>query len=364
MEYESSDTKKFIEKNIFSKTGEAFFDFSIEMDELYSELSFIGNKLCKDYIGKDSSFYILESVQIQAVAIHEYKCILVYRGMLEFIFRISAMMIGSQRRVNSKDEHFYEPWRENIRDWLDGGELDWEDENYWWVHDEPHRIVFDSLVEGLFIFVVLHEIGHIHNLHGERRHDNNKTKSFIHKVVDSYEESDDFDRISAHAREIVADTYAFQFLLAEIKGRLFSKSIYPDVDEDGLSLGNYIYCIYLAASFFWAMSIKRPMKNNEQKDGYPSHVFRLTSIEAASLEHRVCRGIKKLTEGAVSLGMNNYIEKSLSASGDDNIIRWRETMNIPANQEHYEKICKVTNEWANLKFGVRDEDWIPVSPKC
>ncbi len=99
------------------------------------------------------------------------------------------------------------------------------------------------------------------------------------------------------------------------------------------------------------------MKNNEQNDCYPSHVFRLTAIETASLEHNICGSDR--TKDVLMMGMNNYIKHSMSASGDDRIFHWRNTMNYPANQDHYERICNITKEWANLKFGVRDEDWLP-----
>lgn len=357
MQYDANYVETYIKNSLLSKTGEAFFDFSLENEMIYSDLNMIGNGLCIEIIGDDSFFYILESTQVQAVAIHGYRTVLVYRGMLEFIFRISAMMVGSQSRLNDKDKIFYEPWRDNINAWLNGGVFDWEDERYWWIHDETSRDAFYHLVEWLFEFVVLHEIGHIHNLHGERRNDNEKAKVFIHRAVSFDEEKDESERLSAHAREIIADTYAFQFLFEDCKEHMFSKSIYPDVDEGGLLVVNYIYCIYIVASFFWAMSIIRPMKNNEQNDCYPSHAFRLTAIETASLEHNICGSDR--TKDVLMMGMNNYIKHSMSASGDDRIFHWRNTMNYPANQDHYERICNITKEWANLKFGVRDEDWLP-----
>ena len=89
-----NSVEEYIKKNIFSKTGEAFFDFSLEEDDIYSVLNDVGQVLCRKYVEGDSSFYLLDSVRVQAAAIHGYQAVLVCKGMLELIFRASAMMVG------------------------------------------------------------------------------------------------------------------------------------------------------------------------------------------------------------------------------------------------------------------------------
>lgn len=357
--------EEYIQKNIFYKTGETYFNFSTEEDYLYHQLDLIGKTLCYKYIDGHSTFHLIDSFRIQAVAIHKYQTILVFKGMLELIFRTSAMMVGAERRQKEPDGVFYEPWRNNLSLWINGGEFEWKNDEYWWLHDQMHRKAFDMLVEAMFVFLVLHEIGHLHNLHGERRHDYTEEHPspmdhiiFIHKAVEDSEEVDEAGNLDRHAREIIADTYAFQFMLSELKECFFPDSEYKGVDACALSATNYAVCIYVVASFFWALSFQRPMNNDTQNDHYPSHAFRLASIEAASLEHKICRGDNTLTRSGLEMGMKSYIIKLTCAANNNEFVEWRLSMNIPANQEHYKKICAITENWSNLMFGVRDEDWL------
>lgn len=184
MQNHKSSVEEYIQQNIFSRTGENFFDFSFEEDYLYQQLDFIGKNLCLKYVGIYSCFYLIDSFQAQAGAIHKHQCVLVYKGMLELIFRTSAMMLGAERRQNEPNEMFYEPWRDNVHLWVNGGEFEWANDQYWWIHDQTHRKAFDMLVEAMFVFLVLHEIGHIHNLHGDRRNDDAKENpSFIDHII-------------------------------------------------------------------------------------------------------------------------------------------------------------------------------------
>lgn len=355
--------EEYIQQNIFYKTGETFFDFSLGEDYLYQQLDFIGKKLCLKFVGDYSGFYLIDSYQVQAGAIHKHQVVLVYKGMLELIFRTSAVMLGAERHHKKSDENFYEPWFDNVNLWINGGEFEWSNDQYWWLHDKTHRKVFDMLVEAMFVFLVLHEIGHFHNLHGDRRNDFSKKNPlsmdniiFIHRAVGDTEAIDEAEKFDAHAREIIADTYAFQFMLSELKECLFPGSEYEGIDAGILSVKNFDVCIYVVASFFWALSFKRPMRNDSQNANYPSQVFRLASIEAASLEHKVCMRNDTLTRIALEIGMDNYIKKLTCASNNKEFIEWRLTMNIPANKDHYEKICAITKKWSNLMFGVRDEE--------
>jgi len=287
--------------------------------------------------------------------------------MLELIFRTSAMMVGAERRQKFPDEEFYEPWRNNLSYWFKDAEFDWSDERYWWIHRDDFRRAFEMLAEGLFVFLVLHEIGHLHNLHGDRRAGNSNSANpasssstdeiFVHEALGSCEALSEADRLAAHTREIIADTYAFQFMLVELRESLFPKSEYAGRDEGALRALHFGVCIYMVASLFWALSFQRPMRNDTQEDDYPSHLFRLQSIEATSLEHQLAGGNKETYLG-MTLGIQNYTEKLICAAGDEGFVFWRMTANLPANHEHYQKICEMTGEWSNIKFGVRNEDWL------
>lgn len=360
-----NSVEEYIRVNIFTKTGEAFLDFSLEEDDIYSELNDIGQMLCREYIEGDSSFYLLDSVRVQAAAIHGHQAVLVCKGMLELIFRTSAVMVGGERRQRNADEEFYEPWRNNLSSWYQYGDIEWSNKKFWWIHEEIHRKLFDMYVGGMFVFIVMHEIGHLHNLHGERRGDSSEGKLsstsdniFIHEAVRCAEEENEADSLAVHAREIIADTYAFQFMLAELEKLPPSESSFSGVDKGKLCVLNFSICIYIVASLFWALNLKRPMRNDTQEDYYPSHVFRLQSIETASLEHQICGSDNDQTRLGIILGMQNYIKNLACATGNDEFVSWRLTTSIPANYEHYQKICEITGRWSNMSFGVRDEDYL------
>ncbi|MEE4920003.1 hypothetical protein V2K23_11395 [Pseudomonas alliivorans] len=357
----------YIKRQIFSETGEAFLDLSIQEDVIYSEIDFLGRMLCQKYIEGDSSFYLLDSVQVQAAAVHGHQAVLVCKGMLDLIFRTSAMMVGAERRQKFPEDEFYEPWVNNLSYWFKSAEFDWSDERYWWLHQDDYRKAFEMLAEGLFVFLVLHEIGHIHNLHGDRRAGNSKSappssssstdEVFVHEALSGGEAMSEADRLAAHTREIIADTYAFQFMLVELRESLLPESEYIGYDEGALRSVHFGVCIYMVASLFWAFSFQRPMRNDTQEDDYPSHLFRLQSIEATSLEHQLAGGNKETYDG-MALGIQTYTQKLICAAGDEGFVSWRMAANLPANHEHYKKVCEMTNEWSNIKFGVRNEDWL------
>ncbi|MBM6447537.1 hypothetical protein JQF37_28500 [Pseudomonas sp. MIL9] len=357
----------YIKRHIFSETGEAFLDLSIQEDVIYSEFDFVGRMLCQKYIEGDSSFYLLDSVRVQAAAVHGHQAVLVCKGMLDLIFRTSAMMVGAERRQKFPEDEFYEPWRNNLSCWFKNAEFDWSDERYWWLHRDDYRSAFEILAEGLFVFLVLHEIGHLHNLHGDRRAGNSKSappssssstdEIFVHEALGGGEAMSEADRLATHTREVIADTYAFQFMLVELRECLLPESEYADRDEGALRALNFGMCIYMVASLFWALSFQRPMRNDTQEDDYPSHLFRLQSIEATSLEHQLCGGNQQMYLG-MQIGIKNYTEKLIFAAGDKGFVSWRMTADLPANHEHYQKICEMTDEWSNIKFGVRNEDWL------
>lgn len=358
---------KLLQDNIFSITGETYFKPSDHHDRLYGELNFVGEGCCSQYLEGYSSFYIIDSCQVQACAIHEKRIVLVYRGMLEFIFRTAAMMIGIERRQNEPDGKFYEPWCDSLSSWLNGNEFEWENKHYWWLDEQTQRKAFDMLVEGIFVFLVFHEIGHIRNLHGERRQNQAKEKTsptnhriITHKAVPDYEEEklNEQERLDAHTREIIADIYAFPTMISALKNCFFPEHEYPNVNPDGLSATNFGVCMYIIASYFWALSIQRPMNNNTQNEKYPSHVFRFNNIKSSCLKNKLCKGNNWLTKVAIEIGINSATSKLNSISDKDMFDRWLSAADTIANAKHYRKIEANLRNWSNERFGVRDEDWL------
>lgn len=358
---------KLLHDNIFSITGETYFKPSDYQDRLYNELNFVGECCCRQYLEGYSSFYMIDSRRVQACAIHEKQVVLVYRGMLEFIFRIAAMMVGIERRQNEPNGKFYEPWCDSLNLWLNDDEFEWENKNYWWLGEQTQRKAFDMLVEGIFVFIVFHEIGHIRNLHGVRRQNQAKEKIsptshsiFIHKAVQDSEEEklNEQERLDNHAREIVADTYAFPTMISALKDCHFPKHEYPDINPNGLSATNFGLCVYIMASYFWALSIRSPMNNSTQNERYPSHAFRFNNLKSACLNNNLCKGDICLTKLAIKIGITSAISKLNSISDTDMFDEWLSATDTITNAKHYDKILANLPNWSNERFGVRDEDWL------
>lgn len=367
MSEHSQLVEDFIREKMFSRTGETFFDYEYAEDDIYQQLNTTGIRLISTFIPGNSSFYLVESQQVQAVAIHDNHTVMVYKGMLEYIFRIVSMMAGAESRHRDPATKRFMPWEGNTGSWLQGGEFDWKNEKYWWLREPDWRQFFDKIVDMLFTFVVLHEIGHLHNLHGERRTVINKGDTpaasdnlLIHRAVEEDGDKILVDRLAGHAREIVADTFAFQFMIDEFKYVFFPELRLPSIDSalrSAMEVANFVTCLYGVAAYFWALHYRKPMANDSQLNDYPSHAFRLVSIEAASLEHGLGAGLHDRAEGQ-RLGIENYLTKLPIASGNSDFIDWRRSVDSKASEEHYFKICEIVKDWSNGFFGVRDEDWM------
>jgi hypothetical protein len=353
-----------IKASIFSKTAEQFLYCNGQDDEIYATLKLLGETLCAEYIPGQSSFYLVDGARVQAVAIHPYQTVLVCKGMLEFVFRLSSMMVGAERRQNFPDEQFYEPWCNRVWSWLNGGNLDWEDSRHWWLHDSAFRTVFNYCSKTIFTFIVLHEIGHLHHMHGARRLDKalqsgsfSVDEEVIHEAVAIHSAKTKADKISAHACEIAADTYAFQFLIDEVKSSIFDIEDYTSSGDQKTCVSSYCMAIYSVASFFWGLSFIYKMQEDAQDNDYPSHAFRLHSIETACLEHRICGMAQPHAVFALEFGMKSYTKKIICAARNEDFVHWRLKINHKQNQDHYYRICEAMSSWSNMAFGTRDEDW-------
>ena len=149
-------------------------------------------------------------------------------------------------------------------------------------------------------------------------------------------------------------------MIDKFKYVFFPELRLPGIDSalrSTMEVTNFVTCLYGVAAYFWALHYRKPMTNDSQLNGYPSHAFRLVSIEAASLEHGLGAGLHDRALGQ-KLGVENYLTKLPLASGNSDFIDWRRSVDTKASEEHYSKICKIAKDWSNGFFGVRDEDWM------
>lgn len=357
MDSQRASREEFLRSELFSRTGEAFLDCEIQPDLFFAHLQSVGEEICAEFIPGESSFHLVDGIRIQASVNHEYQAVLVYKGMLDFLFRIVSMLVGADRRKRLPEDQFYEPWSGAVGSWLSGGEFNWEDGRFWWLLDEDYRLGFDATVEGIFRFLVFHEVGHLHNMHRARREWRQSGESVhpsMHHAIDYSQEDASPDRLAAHVREIVADTYAFQFIFEFNKQRMLLLEELQAAGNEATCTVAYAISIWHVASFFWSLCFILP-SDESQKGLYPSHLFRLKAIEATSLEHGV-GGMDSLhAHQALHHAMLTYVTMLNPLSEKNEFVHWLLRTNDPVHARHYELICAEVPHWSNTAFGIRNE---------
>lgn len=322
-------------------------------DELYTTLAELGQALCTKIIPTNSQFYLLDSPARNAVGIHSLSSIVVFKGMLDFIFRIASLATAVTPCPTAPPDGAVNPWKENVGFWLEEGPFFFDNEDYWWLRTSEHRLVFELYVKNLFQFIVLHEIGHFHHLHDERK----KRLSEIlgqdtinGKIMSS---SEDY---SLHVREISADTFAFQVLWDE------SAYDITDLDSDAedsldvtiaLRSASFMLTLEIVQLYFW-LSVVSASGNTSfalAPGKYPPQAFRLQAVEATALEHAGRKIPPFLARMLLQQSMEQTRGIARKVIGDDDFLNWREKLKEPGFEEHYAIICKNMPAWSNKEFG-------------
>jgi len=330
-------------------------DFASCDDDTYRCLANIGTLLCTKMIPGDSSFYLLDSPKKQATVIHNLSVVVVFKGMLSFIFRAASLVAAATPCPTPAPAGTVTPWAENLGHWLEEGPFFFDDERFWWLQSPDHRVVFDFFVDNLFRFVVLHEIGHLHNMHSSRR------ETLLNEELLSGTNTTDVavEDLSVHLREIIADTYAFQFFLQELIEILAEDDAHTNSQKDvaiALKSASFVTALYTIQLYFWLSaaipSARASFALNSKK--YPPHAFRMQAIESTALEHinRILPSALANKSLAQAMGKTQTISQNVA--GTEDFIKWRIKLNDPAFLEHYEKICQGSPNWANRVFGVHD----------
>lgn len=358
----------------FSKHGEGFLDFGACGDDIFYRLTNIGETLCAEMIPGDSGFYLVDSLRKTGGTIHELSTVVIYKGMLNFIFRTASLAAAVTPCPTQAPAEAARPWAQNVAWWLEEGEFYFDDERYWWLQSPDRRSVFDFYAENIFRFVVLHEIGHLHNMHGARRKkplgrqfpvpapglsDGEKNDSTGLGIVDNCSVSEDGEDFSRHIREVVADTYAFQFFLhGLIEGLTEPDSQTDDSDDaaNAIKIASVIVALNFVQLYFWLSDAMPSTRTEFVLDGekYPPHAFRMQVIESALLEH----GNRILPVARIQASLEQAMKQTLTISanvaGTEDFLAWRTKLRDPVFFEHYAKICQGVPSWANGVFGVYD----------
>lgn len=139
---------------------------------------------------------------------------------------------------------------------------------------DSHLLLF--IFDGLLSFVVAHEVGHYINRHGDRE-----------KISDDIEGHRKIDRktlIESHARELVADNYAFSYLRKDIEVSI--KSSNPIIEEllpeFKSEKGAILLALLFISCYFKLMDGNSP--NSHFESTHPESAIRVHSIFATFLE--------------------------------------------------------------------------------
>ncbi|CAB5670327.1 Uncharacterised protein [Delftia tsuruhatensis] len=345
------EKKAFLKAHVF-KNGENFISPESCDCLTYLKLMRNGVQLCQKY-NNEIDFLLVDGSMRQAVAIHNPKVVVVYKGLIEHILRLASMICATLDAPTPRPANWIAPWRTlGYEDWLRSGGFDLKNKEYWWLFCAEHRLCFDYYVENLFEFVVLHEIGHIFHKHGWRRTVRKNSSLVVHDCATNVHQSnkinDDIsadERIAAHAREIVADTFAFNQLAK--KWRQLQEQYGEAPSQHGAMLEALINALLLGAPFFWSLGVIHRMNERTQKNPYPTHMFRLHAVESDALRLAHEWGTP---HGSFILNgtMKSNTKLIADITGDDSHLLSRLEMNEEVHGSHYKLIIEEKHNWENF----------------
>lgn len=313
--------------------------------EMYGSLLRQGKDVCASLPGDKVSLCFVDGVKCQAGADSELKVVMVWKGMLDLIFKLASLVTVHAQPIPSTYQTAPLPWRDDVKVWLKDSAFDWESPDYWWLHDPEYRAPFETFTFAIFCFIVLHEVGHFHNLHAVRRMERDaplEAESAAHR-----------ERLEQHAREVIADTYAFQFLMDELKEKCFGDETYHPQKHIEITQACFTFALISVSAVFWGFSIVIPMDESQQENLYPGHAFRLRTIQSAALEHGI-NGLKPtVAYSIVSKAMEQCFEIFQTVSNGD-FVGWNQALQDPSHGAHYEKVCEEVRNWSNPFYGSKD----------
>jgi hypothetical protein len=363
--------KEALQRRHFSTTGETFLDVdACDIDTLVV-LHAEGTRICKEYLPRDSEFYFVDSVRKQASADSDFSAVMVFKGLLDVIFKIASMAAATTEVPEAFRHEGTYPWRRDWVSWLLDDGFDWDNESYWWLRIPQYRVCFDFYVTQLFRFVVLHEIGHLHNIHGPRKAAleittvQSKSSSTdtpseedghhcVHRMEFDAQTVQPSDKaVPIHAREIIADTYGFQFLIEEIllerHETLCSHLVPFNTETLQLWTEGSVAAFVTVNLYFWAMGATSKSNKMSEDNSYPSHVFRLQSIETTWMEHSLKIIPSPLVKHILTKCIQQAAESAAAITGTTHYLDWRLGLANLAYAEHYRKVCKEIPNWSNEK---------------
>ncbi|WP_157118836.1 hypothetical protein [Azohydromonas lata] len=224
-------------------------------------------QMCRGMDSAPIDFCFSDSNSIQAYAIYEERMVVVTKGMFSMISKLAMIMVSKKMfpALGSVGDPEWSPKLERttipLRQLLNSEEFDWVNRRPEWIASKERQGLFFYLLLSLFRFVVLHEIGHIVNKHGDKH----RTASAFEVDQVGGSTLSREQAVSSQAKESVADHFAFHRFLnllhreLKLKGEdelllMLKPHLFSDVTgEIGYSLMvSYLFFSIMDRGDWWA----------------------------------------------------------------------------------------------------------------
>ncbi|MBK5124396.1 hypothetical protein IQ288_31680 [Burkholderia sp. R-69980] len=334
---------------------------TIQHNLFFALFEYDGKQMCRAITNGKVEFFIADCWERNAVAIESLSSVVVFKGMLEAIFSIAAKIVDKGIFPSIGDVITSQPRFDPRKSLLTKRELlislppfDLEINKPTWFESPERQTLFMFIANTLFRFVTMHELGHLYHQHGKR------SSLHGHYEFDELGAEEPDGSISAQAREIIADSFAFQHLAEFQLRHLLSErntpvgsllaSHFMKSEDELLQFISQIIFIY-----FYMMESPNWAHREPAKWTHPPAQFRLQTIFASLLEHGLVSVHKemmpKVLENALFLG------PSITSLMFDIFpeYNWMRVLDQPKYRAHYEDILteipiwwKDDNRWESL----------------
>ncbi|SOE97607.1 hypothetical protein SAMN05414139_10752 [Burkholderia sp. D7] len=332
-------------------------------NELFKHFEFDGEKLCPMVTRGEILFNFANGPELNAAALYPEKTVVVLRGMLEAIFKISARLVGrgAYPLIGSIPEQRWVPnyallFRAPSETLASLEPFEFDVGRFPWLMSAERQALFMFISNTMFRFVIFHELGHFFHEHGG---------------ANSPEHVMDYDEMAAasrigdidqQAKELLADGYGFQRLLHFVRQHLLTP--FPDPvrtllathfassDEDLAIFVSTIVYIY-----FQMTEAPRDRHREPEAWSHPPAPFRLKAILATTLEHGVLdirpNAAQRLLQASI-LRSQALITTMLDQHATE---EWLGSVSGAMFDAHYERLLEAMPRWCTAN----PDRWDPPS---
>lgn len=324
-------------------------------NELYKQFELDGEKLCNMVTRGEISFNFADGPQLNAAALYPEKTVVILRGMMEAIFKISARLVGrgAYPLVGRISEQRWVPnytllFRSSNETLASLEPFEFDEKRFPWLRSVERQALFMFISNTMFRFVVFHELGHFFHEHGG---------------AGSPEHIMDYDEMAAAARignidqqakELLADGYGYQRLLHFVRqhlrapfhnpARTLLATHFASSDEDLAIFVSTIVYIYFQMT-------EAPGDRDREPEtwSHPPAPFRLKAILATTLEH----GALDVPPIAVPSVLRACILQSqaliITMLDQHATEEWLGSVSGPRFDAHYKKLFEAMPRWCAKK---------------